>query len=121
MDKALPALDHVFGQDDPVDRGRHTPLWTLGGGTAIALRIAHRLSDDVDIFVPSRPLKLFIPANNPAAKAISARYQWPGHYQNSNALPAKSTSSRRIYKPSLAIRSSAFEAARSHSKRSPRS
>ncbi len=80
MDKALPALDHVFGQDDPVDRGRHTPLWTLGGGTAIALRIAHRLSDDVDIFVPSRPLKLFIPANNPAAKAISARYQWPGHY-----------------------------------------
>ena len=52
----------------------------LGGGTAIALRIAHRLSDDIDIFVPSQPLKAFTPNNNPGSRAISNQFQWPGHY-----------------------------------------
>jgi hypothetical protein len=76
LQRALPALDYVFGPQ--IDEGQ-TPPWTLGGGTALALRIAHRLSDDVDIFV-TRTLKLFTPAHNPAAKKISARFQWPGHY-----------------------------------------
>jgi hypothetical protein len=75
--RALPALDHVFGADAP---DFQAPQWTLGGGTAIALRIEHRLSDDVDIFILSRPLRQFTPARNPAAKAISASFQWPGHY-----------------------------------------
>ena len=56
------------------------PDWTLGGGTAIALRIAHRLSDDIDIFVPSKPLRAFTPTYNPGSRAISDRFQWPGHY-----------------------------------------
>jgi Nucleotidyl transferase AbiEii toxin, Type IV TA system len=78
LQKALPALDHVFPPDS-VNRNRR-PDWTLGGGTAIALRIAHRLSDDIDIFVPSRPLRAFAPTNNPGSRAISDRFQWPGHY-----------------------------------------
>jgi Nucleotidyl transferase AbiEii toxin, Type IV TA system len=78
LQRALPALDHVFPPAS-FDRGRR-PDWTLGGGTAIALRIAHRLSDDIDIFVPSQPLKAFTPNNNPGSRAISDRFQWPGHY-----------------------------------------
>lgn len=78
LQKALPALDHVFPPAS-FDRNRR-PAWTLGGGTAIALRIAHRLSDDIDIFVPSQPLKAFTPAKNPGSRAISDRFQWPGHY-----------------------------------------
>ncbi len=74
---ALPALDLVFGAATDETR---PPAWTLGGGTAIALRLDHRISHDVDIFVPGVPLRLFTPAQNPAAKAISTRFQWPGHY-----------------------------------------
>lgn len=69
---ALPMLDHVY-------RGKDAE-WTLGGGTAIALRIGHRLSDDVDLFVPGVPLKEFSPGRNPAAKAYADRCQYPGHY-----------------------------------------
>jgi hypothetical protein len=54
LDRALPALDHALGPD-PFARGR--PSWSLGGGTAIALRIAHRLSDDIDLFVPTALLR----------------------------------------------------------------
>jgi hypothetical protein len=79
LQRALPALDHVFSPASSFDRNRR-PDWTLGGGTAIALRIAHRLSDDIDIFVPSQPLKAFTPNKNPGSRAISDRFQWPGHY-----------------------------------------
>jgi Nucleotidyl transferase AbiEii toxin, Type IV TA system len=78
LQRALPALDHVFPPAS-FDKNRR-PDWTLGGGTAIALRIAHRLSDDIDIFVPSQPLKAFTPAKNPGSRAISERFQWPGHF-----------------------------------------
>jgi hypothetical protein len=78
LQKALPALDHVFPPDSALTQRQ--PEWTLGGGTALALRIAHRLSDDVDLFVPSRPLKVFTPSENPGSKAISQQFQWPGHY-----------------------------------------
>lgn len=77
LDLALPALDHVFGSE--ADETKPAP-WTLGGGTAIALWIDHRVSYDVDLFVPSVPLKLFTPARNPAAALISPNFQWPGHY-----------------------------------------
>ena len=77
LDLALPALDHVFGERGDRDA---PPAWTLGGGTAIAIRIAHRISHDVDLFVPGVALRLFTPARNPASARISGRYQWPGHY-----------------------------------------
>ncbi|GEO98980.1 nucleotidyl transferase AbiEii/AbiGii toxin family protein [Methylobacterium haplocladii] len=76
LDLALPALDHVFGAE--ADETKPAP-WTLGGGTAIALSIDHRVSYDVDLFVPTVPLKLFTPARNPAAARISPNFQWPGH------------------------------------------
>ena len=77
LQKALPALDFVFG---PSPLQASPPSWTLGGGTALALRIFHRLSDDIDIFTAAAPLRAFTPARNPAAKAISERFQWLGHY-----------------------------------------
>lgn len=46
MQLALPALDHVFGRKDPDG----DPDWTLGGGTAIAIALDHRVSFDVDVF-----------------------------------------------------------------------
>lgn len=70
MDLALPALDHVFAHV-AVQAGS-APGWTLGGGTALALRLAHRINDDIDIFVAGTPLRLFTPLNNPAARRISA-------------------------------------------------
>jgi hypothetical protein len=76
LDTALPALDYVFG---PPDQTRK-PDWTLGGGTAIMLAINHRLSHDIDIFVAGISLKAFTPWMNPAARTISDRFQWPGHY-----------------------------------------
>jgi hypothetical protein len=72
LDRALPIIDHVY-------RETNGP-WTLGGGTAVALRIGHRLSDDVDLFVPGVPLKEFSPGRNPAAKSYADRCQYPGHY-----------------------------------------
>jgi hypothetical protein len=79
LDLALPALDHVFPDHD-LHAHAGTPRWTLGGGTAIALRIGHRASDDIDLFTPATPLKAFTPTENPAAAAISAAFQYPGHY-----------------------------------------
>lgn len=77
LDKALPALDHVFGARN---ESGGAPAWTLGGGTAIAIQLNHRISYDVDIFVPGTALKRFAPANNPASAMISDKFQWPGHY-----------------------------------------
>lgn len=77
LDEALPALDHVFGTKK---QGGGAPDWTLGGGTAIAIQIDHRISYDVDIFVAGTALRNFIPANNPASAKISDKFQWPGHY-----------------------------------------
>jgi hypothetical protein len=73
LDAALPAIDAVYATEKE-------KIWTLGGGTAIALRLAHRLSDDIDIFMPGIALKRFTPALNPSALAISSSFQWPGHY-----------------------------------------
>jgi hypothetical protein len=81
LDLALPALDHVFPDFGLVEQGTGTPpSWTLGGGTAIMIQIRHRVSHDIDIFVPGTKLKAFTPAANPAAARISRRFQWPGHY-----------------------------------------
>ncbi|KQT18695.1 hypothetical protein ASG40_16675 [Methylobacterium sp. Leaf399] len=74
---ALPVLDHVF--PPPLASGERPP-WTLGGGTAIAVWIDHRISYDVDLFVPGVPLKQLTPAHNPFASRIAPHFQWPGHY-----------------------------------------
>lgn len=76
LELALPALDHVFERQTSLD----DPDWTLGGGTAIAIQLDHRVSYDIDIFLQRGKLKALTPAHNPAATLISDRYQWPGHY-----------------------------------------
>ena len=77
LSRTLPLLDHVFGQ---ITSPAGAPSWTLGGGTAIALRIAHRVSDDIDIFVGATDLRAFIPMHNPCAAALAAGMQFPGNY-----------------------------------------
>ena len=68
LNLALPVLDHVFGA---LTDQNAKPPWTLGGGTAIALWIDHRISYDVDLFVPGVALKLFTPVHNPFTARIS--------------------------------------------------
>lgn len=49
--------------------------WTLGGGTALMLRYAHRRSEDIDIFVPDpRVLGYLTPRLNPVAESLTPDY-----------------------------------------------
>ena len=47
-------LSHAFQllDDMQLHSGVANPFWTLGGGTVLMLRYAHRQSKDIDIFVP---------------------------------------------------------------------
>ena len=46
-------LAHAFTLVDEIARrGINDPFWTFGGGTVLMLRHSHRLSKDIDIFVP---------------------------------------------------------------------
>lgn len=71
LELALPALDEAG------TRCR----WTLGGGTALSLRLNHRISYDIDLFFEDAAcLAALSPNRNRAARAISDRWQEPGHY-----------------------------------------
>ena len=53
----------------------------MGGGTALALKLHHRISYDIDIFLEdARHLRALSPNRNPAARAITDRWQEPGNY-----------------------------------------
>ncbi len=67
---ALPPLDEVGAG----------VRWTLGGETALALKINHRISYDIDIFLEdANCLHALSPNRNKAARAITDRWQEPGH------------------------------------------
>lgn len=67
----LPALDEVAPP----------PAWTLGGGTALALVLHHRVSYDIDVFLEDAgALVALSPQRNRAARAITDTWQEPGHY-----------------------------------------
>lgn len=71
LEKALCAIDEV----DPLMR------WTFGGGTALSLRLGHRVSYDVDIFLEqASALHALSPNRNRAARSITDRWQEPGNY-----------------------------------------
>jgi hypothetical protein len=71
LELTLPALDEV-GAD---------VRWTLGGGTGLALKLDHRISYDIDIFLENAShLRALSPNRNKASHAISNRWQEPGHY-----------------------------------------
>ncbi|HEX6014300.1 MAG TPA: nucleotidyl transferase AbiEii/AbiGii toxin family protein [Geminicoccaceae bacterium] len=55
--------------------------WSWGGGTALALSLGHRASIDVDIFLPdATALRALSPQRNPTVRALTSRWQEPGHY-----------------------------------------
>ena len=71
LELALPALDEI---------GPNVK-WTLGGGTALALKIHHRISYDIDIFLEDAgQLQALSPNRNKASRAITNRWREPGHY-----------------------------------------
>lgn len=43
-------IERYGGASDPSDPS--DPFWTLGGGTVLMFRYGHRVSKDIDIFVP---------------------------------------------------------------------
>jgi predicted nucleotidyltransferase component of viral defense system len=70
-------LSHAFHllDDMQLHSGVANPLWTLGGGTVLMLRYAHRRSKDIDIFVPDPQYLGFVtPRLSEAAAAVSADY-----------------------------------------------
>ena len=77
--EALRIIDDV-----PPERMLGPIPWTFGGGTALALQIGHRVSFDVDLFVPGTSLMEFRPPRNRAARELLSRgiasMQHPGHY-----------------------------------------
>jgi Nucleotidyl transferase AbiEii toxin, Type IV TA system len=62
--------------------GAGVPIqWTFGGGTALALKVGHRVSYDVDLFLEdASALRLLSPNRNAAARSITDRWQEPGNY-----------------------------------------
>ncbi len=53
----------------------------MGGGTALALKIHHRVSYDIDIFLENATcLHALSPNRNAISRAITDRWQEPGHY-----------------------------------------
>ncbi|MBE9558799.1 MAG: nucleotidyl transferase AbiEii/AbiGii toxin family protein [Proteobacteria bacterium] len=55
--------------------------WTWGGGTALAFRLDHRISFDIDIFLTdAEAMRLLSPQRNPTMRAITDKWQEPGHY-----------------------------------------
>lgn len=71
LEAILPALDALPAEMQ----------WTLGGGTALALRLGHRISYDIDLFfTDARALHLLSPNNNPLVRRVAERWQYPGNY-----------------------------------------
>jgi predicted nucleotidyltransferase component of viral defense system len=75
-------LTHAFTLVDEIARhGIGDPFWTFGGGTVLMLRYGHRLSKDVDIFVPDPQYLGFVsPRLSDAAEQVSSDYvEGPGY------------------------------------------
>lgn len=75
-------LAHAFTLVDEIDRrGISDPFWTFGGGTVLMLRHGHRLSKDIDIFVPDPQYLGFVsPRLSDAAERVSVDYvEGPGY------------------------------------------
>ena len=57
--------------------------WSFGGGTALAQRLGHRISYDIDLFIESAAdLKALTPNANPAMKRLAGenKCDYPGFY-----------------------------------------
>lgn len=57
------------------------PPWTFGGGTMLMLRLGHRLSKDIDLFVPDPQYLGFVnPRLSDVAEGISRDYEEAAEY-----------------------------------------
>ncbi len=75
-------LPHAFTLMDDIARlGIPDPFWTFGGGTVLMLRHQHRMSKDIDIFVPDPQYLGFVsPRLSDAADRVSQDYvEGPGY------------------------------------------
>ena len=57
--------------DEIAEHGRADAFWTFGGGTVLMLRYGHRLSKDIDIFVPDPQYLGFV---NPRISDVASRH-----------------------------------------------
>jgi predicted nucleotidyltransferase component of viral defense system len=66
--------------DEIATHGIQNPFWTFGGGTVLMLRYRHRMSKDIDIFVPDPQYLGFVsPRLSDVAEAVSDKYvEGPG-------------------------------------------
>lgn len=61
--------------EDIVRHGTPNPFWTFGGGTVLMFRYHHRLSKDIDIFVPDPQYLGFVtPRLSDVAAAVTSQY-----------------------------------------------
>lgn len=69
-------LPHALSLIEEIkSHGTSDPFWTLGGGTVLMFRYQHRLSKDIDIFVPDPQYLSFVtPRLSDVAAAISDQY-----------------------------------------------
>lgn len=57
------------------------PVWSFGGGTVLMLRLNHRYSKDIDLFVPDpQYLGHFSPRLTDAAETLTTEYQEAAEY-----------------------------------------
>jgi hypothetical protein len=57
--------------------------WSFGGGTALAVQLAHRVSYDIDIFIPDADkVTELSPHANPTTRALlgGRKYEFPGNH-----------------------------------------
>jgi predicted nucleotidyltransferase component of viral defense system len=74
-------LLHAYSLVDEIaTHGIQNPFWTFGGGTVLMLRYRHRMSKDIDIFVPDPQYLGFVsPRLSDVAEAVSDKYvEGPG-------------------------------------------
>jgi hypothetical protein len=66
-----------------VDTLTESVTWSFGGGTALAVHFGHRISYDVDIFMPNSDwVSALAPNANPKTRALigERKYEFPGGY-----------------------------------------
>lgn len=72
---------HALALMKHLERETHHPQWTFGGGTVLMLRLGHRHSKDIDLFVPDpQYLGYLTPRLSEAAEAITADYEEHAEY-----------------------------------------
>jgi len=75
-------LRHAYALIDEIAKhGLSDPVWTFGGGTVLMLRHRHRVSKDIDIFVPDAQYLGFVsPRLSDVAESVTQDYvEGPGY------------------------------------------